>query len=56
VKKTTQLLFLLLGVAGVLMANPGPPPGVPELDPGSGVAALALISGTLLVIRARRRT
>ncbi len=29
--------------------------GVPEIDPGSGVAAIALLSGCLLVFRAGRK-
>lgn len=30
-------------------------PAAPEIDPASGVNALALITGALLVIRGRRR-
>jgi len=30
-------------------------PGVPEIDPSSGVSALALLSAGLLVIRSRRK-
>lgn len=41
--------LLLIGCAGVASAVP-----VPEIDPGSGMSALALLAGTLLVIRARR--
>jgi len=29
--------------------------GVPELDPATGVSALVLLSGGLLIIRSRRR-
>jgi hypothetical protein len=29
---------------------------VPEIDPSSGVSALALLAGAVLVIRARRNT
>jgi hypothetical protein len=41
--------LLLIGSAGVALATP-----VPEINPGSGMSALALLSGALLVIRARR--
>jgi hypothetical protein len=36
-----------LAYAGILTA--------PEISPASGVAALALLSGTLLVVRGRRK-
>jgi hypothetical protein len=43
--------LLLIGSASVALAvSP-----VPEIDPGSGMSALALLSGALLVIRARRK-
>jgi hypothetical protein len=47
----TTLLFL--GVAGIALARVGP--AAPEIDPGSAVSALALVSGALLVIRGRRK-
>lgn len=43
--------LLLIGSAGAALATP-----VPEIDPGSGMSALALLSGALLVIRARRKS
>jgi hypothetical protein len=44
------LLFLsLLGVAAAADVT------VPEINPASGVGALALFSGALLVIRSRRK-
>jgi hypothetical protein len=50
----------LFGMALILVslsqfASAGIPSGVPELDPATGVSALVLLSGALLVIRARRR-
>jgi hypothetical protein len=50
-KKLAMMLMLIMGLAGTLMANLEP---VPEIDPGSAVSALVLLSGTLLVIRGRR--
>jgi len=49
-KKILGYALLLLGMAGSLSAF-----GVPEIDPGSGLSALALLSGGLLVLRARRK-
>jgi hypothetical protein len=49
-KKTIGFALLLLGTAGSLMAF-----AVPELDPGSGLSAVLLISGGLLVVRAARK-
>ncbi|HLK17576.1 MAG TPA: hypothetical protein VKT81_01435 [Bryobacteraceae bacterium] len=43
--------LLLIGTAAVVSATPA----VPEIDPASGVSALALLSGALLVFRARRK-
>jgi hypothetical protein len=44
--------FALLLIGTVAIAGAGSP--VPEIDPASGGSALALLSGALLVIRARR--
>ena len=44
--------LLLIGTAGIAGATPV----APEIDPGSGMSALALLSGALLVIRARRKS
>lgn len=49
-RKIVGMALLVIGVSGVAMAVPA----VPEIDAGSGVSALALISGALLVIRGRR--
>jgi hypothetical protein len=52
--KVTQKLLavgmLMAGVAGLAMAS-----SVPEIDPGLGVNALALLGGAVLVIRSARR-
>jgi hypothetical protein len=50
--KPIGIVLLLLGVSTFAFAG-----GVatPEISPASGVAALALISGALLVVRGRRR-
>jgi hypothetical protein len=42
----------MIGVAANAMAGIV---AVPEIDPASGGAAIALITGALLVVRARRR-
>jgi hypothetical protein len=44
--------LLLVGFSSAVMA--GPPP-TPEISPVSGAAALALLSGAVLVIRGRRK-
>ena len=49
--KIIGLMSLLIGLSGLAVAGQ-----VPEIDPGSGGTALALLSGALLVIRGRRKT
>jgi MYXO-CTERM domain-containing protein len=46
------LLMILLAVEGFAVAG-----GVvvPEIDPATGIGALALLGGALLVVRARRK-
>jgi len=44
------MLLLLIGISGAAMAST-----VPEIDGGSALSALALLSGGLLVLRARRK-
>jgi hypothetical protein len=51
--KYVGLALLLVGTAGIAGAIPV---GAPEIDPASGVSALALLSGALLVFRARRKS
>lgn len=51
--KIAGYLLLLAGSAGFAFA--GLNVAAPEIDPATGVAALTLLSGGLLVLRARRR-
>ncbi len=51
--KIIQLVFLTLVLAG--FASAVTPPLVPEVDPGTGGTAIALLCGGLLVFRARRK-
>ena len=48
-QKIFAVVFLGIGVSAVAMAI-----GAPEIDPASGGSGLALLAGTLLVIRSRR--
>jgi len=48
--KVSGLLLLAIGASSVCFAS-----AAPEIDPVSGANALALLAGTLLVIRGRRR-
>jgi hypothetical protein len=48
--KIAGITLLAIGVASLGVASP-----VPEIDPGTGANALALIAGALLMIRSRRR-
>ena len=48
--KALASLVLLVGLAGSLMAGTT----APEIDSNSAVAAIALVSGGLLVLRGRR--
>ncbi len=52
-RKIAVILPLILGTAAVAMAGGGPK--VPEIDPTSGAAALALVAGAVLIIRGRRK-
>ena len=51
-RKLLGLVLLTLGTAGAVLAVPLPGP---EIDAGSAVSALALISGAVLVIRGRKK-
>jgi len=48
--KIGGMMLLVIGMSGAAMAT-----AVPEIDPSSGVSALALLSGALLIIRARMK-
>jgi hypothetical protein len=47
--KIVGIMLLLVGSATVLSA------AVPEIDGGSAVSAVALLSGSLLILRSRRK-
>jgi hypothetical protein len=48
-------MLLVLGTSTVLMAGViTSPPTTPEIDPTTGVAAMALLAGAALIIRGRR--
>jgi hypothetical protein len=50
--KIFGMALLLVGASQFVFAGV---PVSPELDPATGVSALVLLSGAVLVIRARRR-
>jgi hypothetical protein len=49
------MTLLLIGAAGYAFAEAGPSKAAPEIDASSGVAAVTLLSGGLLVLRGRNR-
>jgi hypothetical protein len=51
--KLGGILLLFLGASSFALASG--PVGVPEIDAGSAATALALLSGGLLILRARRK-
>jgi|HubBroStandDraft_6_1064221.scaffolds.fasta_scaffold297371_2 hypothetical protein len=50
--KVVGIMLLLVGTVTFASAAPG---GVPEIDASSAVSALALLSGSLLMLRSRRK-
>ena len=50
--KFVGIVFLLVGLSTLAFAGTV---ATPEISPASGAAALALVSGGLLVIRGRRK-
>jgi uncharacterized membrane protein HdeD (DUF308 family) len=50
--KTAGLALLLIGLSSFVFAGT---PSVPEISTATGVGALALVSGAVLVIRGRRK-
>jgi|KBSMisStandDraft_5_1062788.scaffolds.fasta_scaffold858782_2 hypothetical protein len=50
--KSIGMVLLLAGLSGVAIAGTA---GVPEISATSGAAALAVLSGAILVIRGRRK-
>jgi hypothetical protein len=51
-QKFLGILLLGVGVSAMVIAAV---PAAPEIDPASGVSALTLLAGALLVVRGRRR-
>jgi hypothetical protein len=49
------LALVLAATATVASAGAGPPPSVPEIDPGSILSAVTLLSGGVMVLTDRRR-
>jgi hypothetical protein len=45
--------MFVVGMAGIALAGNGPAPRVPEINPATALGALALLGGSVLVIRAR---
>jgi len=50
--KSVGMVLLLVGLSTLAFAGSQT---VPEISPASGVAALAMVSGAVLVIRGRRK-
>jgi hypothetical protein len=50
--KTAGMLLMLIGLSGFVFAGAA---SVPEISPATGVGAIALVSGAVLVIRGRRK-
>jgi hypothetical protein len=55
-KITVLCLFLLMGFAGPALAQTGGDfhPPVPEIDPGSGLSAMTLLGGGILLLDTKR--
>ena len=51
--KFTGMVLILMGLSSLAFAGVA---AVPEIGPASGVGALALLAGGLLVIRGRRKS
>lgn len=49
-RKATGLMLVLAAMSGTAMAG-----AVPEIDPGSALSALTLLTGGVLVLKDRRR-
>ncbi len=55
VRKACGLVVVLAAISSIAYAIP-PPPSTPEIDPGSMLSALTLLSGGLLLITDRRKS
>jgi hypothetical protein len=54
IRKVFGMVLLLVGASQFVFAGT-PVFTTPELDPATGVSAFVLLSGALLIVRARRR-
>jgi hypothetical protein len=54
-KRIIVLVLSVFGAAAVALATPAGPGGAPEIDANSAVTALTLLSGSVLLIRGRRK-
>ena len=54
--KAAGLALVLAALCGTAEAGAGPPPSVPEIDPGSILSAFTLLSGGLMILTDRRRS
>ena len=52
-QRILRMMLLGAGILGVAMA--AGVTAVPEIDPSTGVAAISLLAGAVLVIRGRRK-
>jgi hypothetical protein len=48
------LVLMAATLSGTVQAGVGPPPGVPEIDPGSACCAVTFLTGALMVMADRR--
>jgi hypothetical protein len=54
--KAIGFLLLAVGASAIAFADPGGVPhNAPEINAGSAASALALLSGSVLVLRSRRK-
>ena len=51
-RKIAALILIGIGATAILSANPS---SAPEIDPASGMNALAMVAGALLIIRGRKK-
>ena len=51
-----RTIVLILGITSLALCGPGGPiPMAPEIDPGSAMSAVALVSAGLLMLSRRRK-
>lgn len=54
VRPLLLMALVVVGLSEIALAAP-PPPSAPEIDAGSLISAMTLLSGGLLVLTGRRR-